>query len=275
MLQYIRDHYTALYLTDASGTPTQHDLVDANGVSLLSGATPTFLPPNTFATNQWSVTTGSNPAEININVSVLPAANGNPITSIQYRVGTGAWVTLPDKVTGPYPVTMAATSTAYSISLRAINIVGPGNPSTAKTATSGAPAATAPAIFGPAQWALTTGTEPATLILNVLSLPADGGSAITALQYRVGSGIWVALTGTETGPRSITMPTTSTAYSITLRAVNAVSPGNPSAAKTATSGASVPLALDPTEGGYTMSSLGSFPETNPTPAAGGYTLETV
>lgn len=237
MLKYIRDNIAAVYLTDANGIPTEYDILDANGVSLLSGATPTFLPPNTFATNQWSVATGTSPAQININVSVLPAANGNPITSIQYRVGTGAWVTLPAATTGTYPVIMPAASTAYGISLRAINIVGPGNPSTAKTATSGAPAATAPAAFGPAQWALTTGTEPATLDLNVLSLPADGGSAITALQYRVGSGTWVALSGVETGPRTITMPATSTAYSISIRAVNAVNPSNPSAVKTATSAA--------------------------------------
>lgn len=241
MRDYIAANIGAAYLTDANGIPTPIDIFDWNGTSLLTGAT--ILVPNTFATNQWSVTTGTNPAEININVSVLPAANGSPITAIQYRVGTGAWATLPDKVTGTYPVTMAATSTAYSISLRAINIVGPGNPSTPKTATSGAPAATAPAIFGPAQWALTTGTEPASLSLNVLSLPADGGSAITAIQYRVGSGAWTALTGTETGPRSITMPAASTAYSITLRAVNAVNPGNPSAAKTATSAA--PAAVAP------------------------------
>lgn len=235
MLEYIRNKYTALYLTDAAGNPTPCDLLDGQGVSLLTGSTPVFLPPNTFATNQWSVSTGSNPAQININVSVLPAANGNPITKIQYRVGTGAWQDLPDAVIGTYPITMPANSTAYSISLQAINVVGPSGPSAAKTATSGAAATTAPAMFAPAQWTLTTGTEPASLILNVVALPADGGSAIASLEYRVGSGEWVALSGTDTGPRTITMPAAGTAYSVVLRAVNAVGAGAPSAAKTATS----------------------------------------
>lgn len=237
MLQYIRAHYTALYLTDANGNPTQHDLLDPNGVSLLTGAAPTFLPPNTFAANQWSLAAGSEPAQIVINISVLPANNGSPITAIQYRVGNAPWVTLPDAVTDAYPVTMAATSTAYDISLRAVNIVGPSAQSTAKTVTSGAPAATAPAAFGPAQWSLATGTEPASLTLNILSLPADGGSAITAIEYRIGSGEWVALTDAETGPRSITMPQGSTSYSVTIRAVNAVNAGPAATAKTATSAA--------------------------------------
>lgn len=237
MLQYIRDHFTALYLTDADGNPTQHDLLDAEGVSLLTGSTPAFQVPNTFATNQWSVATGSNHAQINITISVLPANNGSPITAIQYRVGTGAWVTLPGATTGTYPVTMPATSTAYNISLRALNIVGPSAQSAAKTATSGAPAATAPAALGPTQWTLATGTEPASLNFNVLSLPADGGSPITVLEYRVGAGEWVALEGAGTGPRSITMPQASTAYTVTIRAVNSVGAGSPSAGKTATSAA--------------------------------------
>lgn len=237
MLQYIRDKITAVYLTDATGLPTQVDMLDADGVSLLTGSAPVFQVPNTFATNQWSVATGTNPAEINITISVLPANNGSPITAIQYRVGTGPWVTLPEASTGTYPVTMPATSTAYSISLRAINIVGPSAQSAAKTATSGAPAATAPAAFGPALWTLATGTEPASLTLNILSLPNNGGSAITGIEYRIGSGEWVAFADAETGPRSILMEQGSTAYSVTIRAVNAVNPGPASAAKTATSSA--------------------------------------
>lgn len=237
MLQYIRDHYTALYLTDANGNATQHDLLDADAVSLLTGAAVTFLPPNTFATNQWSLSTGTNPAEIVIQVSVLPAANGNPITAIQYRVGTGAWVNLSGTSTGPYTVAMAAAGAAYDISLRAVNAVGPAAQSAAKTVTSGAAAATAPATFGPSQWSLVTGTDPASLTLNVLSLPADGGSAITAIEYRVGNGSWVAFADANTGPRTIVMDLASTTYSITIRAVNAIGAGSASAAKSATSAA--------------------------------------
>ncbi|MFC3628189.1 hypothetical protein ACFOM8_01880 [Paracoccus angustae] len=235
MLQYIRDNFTAVYLTDANGVPTQTDMLDANGVSLLSGTS--ISKPNTFAVNQWSVTTGPGPREITITVSVLPAANGSPITAIQYRVGTGAWVNLDGTGTGSRTVTMAAPSTEYSISLRAVNVVGPGDPSTAKAATSGAPAATAPAQFGAGQWSVSTGTGPAEIALNIISLPATGGRSITAIEYRIGSGEWVALDSADTGPRAITMPAASTAYSITLRAVNAVGQGPASAAKTATSAA--------------------------------------
>lgn len=98
--------------------------------------------------------------------------------------------------------------------------------------------ATVPAQFSPDDWLVTTGLAASQIVLNVSALPADGGSAITALQYRVDGGVWTALAGTGTGARTLTMAAAGTSYDIEVRAVNAVDAGPASASKSATSGES-------------------------------------
>lgn len=238
MKGYIASKITAVYVTDAEGVPTQADILDWQGLSLVSGQT--ITPPNAFATNQWSLATGSSPREITINVSVLPANNGAEITGIEYSIDGGAWVALTGVGTGPRTITAAAAGTSYEIRLRSRNLAGASDPSAAKTVTSGAPAATAPAAFAAGDWTVMTGTGPAEIVLDVTALPSTGGSALTALEYRVGAGAWTALTGTGTGARTLTMAAPGTSYSINIRAVNAIGSGPASTAKSATSGAAVP-----------------------------------
>lgn len=96
----------------------------------------------------------------------------------------------------------------------------------------GAPSATAPAAFTAGQWTATAGN--AQVVLNITALPSNGGSAITALQYRIGTGSAVNLTGTGTGERTITGLTNGTAVDIQVRAVNAIGAGAWSDIKTRT-----------------------------------------
>ena len=91
-----------------------------------------------------------------------------------------------------------------------------------------APAA-APAQFAPAQWSVEPGTSAGQIVLTIIALPDDGGSPITALQYNVGAG-WVALSGTGTGARTITL-TPGQEYLVTVRAVNSVGAGDAAAAR--------------------------------------------
>lgn len=88
------------------------------------------------------------------------------------------------------------------------------------TYTGGSPSATAPAAFTAGQWTATAGNGQ--VVLNITALPSDGGSAITALQYRIGAGSAVNLTGTGTGERTITGLTNGVAVDIQIRAVNAI-----------------------------------------------------
>ncbi|RWR25293.1 fibronectin type III domain-containing protein [Sinirhodobacter populi] len=98
--------------------------------------------------------------------------------------------------------------------------------------------ATAPAQFATGGWSVVTGAAANEITLTVTTLPSNGGSPITALQYTVdGGNTWTALSGTGTGSRTLTMPAPAASYTFALRAVNAVGPGPASAAKSATSGA--------------------------------------
>lgn len=147
MKGYISENIVAVYVTDADGVPTEANIRDWQGVSLLNGDTPS--PPNAFDTNQWSLATGSSPREITINVSVLPANNGAAITGIDYSIDDGAWVALAGAGTGPRTITAAAAGTSYSIRLRAVNAVGAGAASTAKSVTSGAALSSLTATLSP------------------------------------------------------------------------------------------------------------------------------
>nr|WP_111300374.1 fibronectin type III domain-containing protein [Paracoccus saliphilus] len=108
-------------------------------------------------------------------------------------------------------------------------------------------APTAPAQFAANQWSVSTGLDANQIVLNISELPSNGGSPITALQYNIGGG-WIALTGTGTGARTLTMASAGTSYTFTLRAVNAVNPGTASGTKTATSGAANAVMASPQGG---------------------------
>jgi hypothetical protein len=89
--------------------------------------------------------------------------------------------------------------------------------------TGGAPSDTAPAAFEAGDWTATAGVEQ--IVLNITALPDDGGSAITALEYRLDGGSAVALTGTGTGERTITGLTGDVEVDVEIRAVNAIGSG--------------------------------------------------
>jgi len=98
-----------------------------------------------------------------------------------------------------------------------------------------APAATAPAAMTVGQWSAEPTATPGEIGINIDTLPSDGGSAITALEYRVGTGAAVALAGTGTGLRVVTAGfTAGVAAAIQVRAVNAVGAADWSDVKTRT-----------------------------------------
>jgi len=86
-----------------------------------------------------------------------------------------------------------------------------------------APSATVPDAFTSGDWTATAGVE--SIVLNITALPSDGGSAITALQYRLDGGSPVTLSGTGTGERTISSLTGGVEYDVEIRAVNAVGNG--------------------------------------------------
>lgn len=94
--------------------------------------------------------------------------------------------------------------------------------------------ATAPAQFGAGEWSVANVETVDVALLTITTLPSNGGSEITDLEYQVDGGSWVSLGDVVTGPYSITGLTYNTAQTIAIRAVNAVGNGDASATKSVT-----------------------------------------
>ncbi len=100
---------------------------------------------------------------------------------------------------------------------------------------SGVSGSSAPSAFTAGQWTLadSPSVDGDKLTLNITALPSDGGSAITALQFKVDPGTWQTMSGTGTGARTITVLAEALA-AVQVRAVNAIGNGAASDTKAAT-----------------------------------------
>lgn len=126
----------------------------------------------------------------------------------------------------------------------------------------GAPAGTAPpSAFAAPDW------EIEMALIRINSLPANGGSPITALQYRVNAGTPVALSGVTTGDYDI--PSLASGAEVQIRAVNAAGVGDWSDTKTfvATAPAitGVPTISGTTTEGQTLTATAASVTGTPTP----------
>jgi len=110
----------------------------ASAASNTVAVTPAATAPDAFLTNGWALADqpSTDGDTLTLTISALPVDNGGAaITSIEYRIGTGAAVTLASgAATGARDITVLADTEA-SITVRAVNSVGAGPWSDAKTAT--------------------------------------------------------------------------------------------------------------------------------------------
>lgn len=142
------------------------------------------------------------------------------------------WVAISGTMSGATQVTARLTSLTNTDDFLALRVVsGETTPylvaaSVLADFAGGAPAATEPAAFTAGMWTATATANPGEISFNLTALPSDGGSAITALEYRVGTGSAIAFTGTSTGVRVVTAGLTAgAAADLQVRAVNAVGAG--------------------------------------------------
>ena len=161
---------------------------------------------------------------------------GTPITDYEYRIGTGNWISIGGTGTR-HTVTGLTGNTTYRFQVRAVNAKGessPGSLTNVKTTP------VVPAVPG----AVTLTTTPTTATLGWTAPTDTGGTAIIryAYRYREGSKTWsrwtsagTALTATLTGLKK------GTAYSVEVRAVNAIGE-SPVATATATTKTTAPTA---------------------------------
>lgn len=98
-------------------------------------------------------------------------------------------------------------------------------------------APTAPAQFQDAGWGVVSGSVAGGVDITITTLPNNGGSAITAIQFQVDGGGWASVGGTATGTYSVTgngLLSNGTQHNISIRAVNAVGSGTASNTKAVT-----------------------------------------
>ena len=146
---------------------------------------------------------------------------GTAITSYQYSLDNGAWVTFP-AMTLTQNITGLTAGQTYSVRIRAANAAGGG-------AASNAISATAYTVPGAPTISSISGVDK-TLTVNFTAPGTNGGSAITAYQYSLDSGAWVGFSGL-TSPQTISSLSIQS-YSVRIRAVNVVGGGAASAAMT-------------------------------------------
>ena len=180
---------------------------------------------------------GSTSTDGTLTVSfTAPASDGGAaISNYQYSSDGGAnWTTRsPVSTSSPLIITGLANGTSYSVSLKAVNVVGPGS---ASSPSAGTPytAPGAPTISG------ITSTD-GTLTVSFTAPASNGGSAITAYQYSLNSGAWTSFSNT-TSPKTISSLTVAASYSVRVRAQNAAgdSPASTAVVKTADGPPSAP-----------------------------------
>lgn len=108
-------------------------------------------------------------------------------------------------------------------------------------------AAIVPAQFGGAQWSVANTGDGGTVAVTVSGLPDDGGASITAIQFSIDGGPWLASGLTGTGAFEVSGLTDGVAIDVAIRAVNSVGAGTASATKSVTP--------SETSGGATITSV--------------------
>jgi predicted RNA-binding protein with TRAM domain len=207
--------------------------VNGNGAgdpSASVSGTPATTPGQPTIT---SVTRGNR----TLTVGVADASDGgSPITTWQYSTDGGStWATatanagqLAITTISSNGTTLIANGSTYPIAVRALNAAGA---SIASLVTTVGPSTvpSAPAV------SLTSSDQS---ITAAFTLPSDGGSPITAVEYRLNGGAWFDA-GTLSSPFTILGLTNGTPYSVEVRADNAMGVGAASTPASATP-ASVP-----------------------------------
>lgn len=193
---------------------------------------PDPVAPGAPAPSQWTLESAGTGTALSVSVLSMPASGGAPFLRLDYSLDGAPWQPLGGAAPGTYQIDGLIRGQSYTVSLRAVNTVGPGPAGDAKT---GVPAfaPSVPDAFAPAGWSLTDPGSGDALSVRVAALPADGGAPVERIDYRLDGGAWAPLGGAGTGDYAIAGLTEGQSYAVTLRAVNAVGPGPESDTKTA------------------------------------------
>jgi len=158
-------------------------------------------------------TTGNAQASVSF---TAPSNGGSPITG--YKVTSSPATTTQTGTTSPILFTGLTNGTSYTFGVIATNAIGD---SPASAPSNAVTPVTTPAA--PTSLSATAGDGEASISFTAGN---DGGSEITNYEYSTDGSSWTALSPTDvTSPVTITGLTNGVAYTIYLRAVNAVGSG--------------------------------------------------
>lgn len=166
------------------------------------------------------------------------SASATPPSATDLKAGTSAVDSGSQTVTGTgtQNVSGSGLTASNNYYIHYLHSVG-GTDSAIVTSTqfTTAAAATAPSAFVASDWDLIAAASSGGTVLqiDIQTLPNDGGSAITDIEYRLDGGTATSLSTTTTGLYNITV-TADTETDVEIRAVNSVGNGAWSDLKTAT-----------------------------------------
>jgi len=189
--------------------------------------------PGAFALSDWSLTDSGAGEALELNVLSLPDNGGSTILDLEVSIDGGSFVSLGGAQPGIYTLSGLTNDTEVTVTLRAVNMFGTGNAGTGQSATPTL-GATAPAQFAQSDWSVVDAASGGTLSVTLSTLPDDGGSALTAVEYSVDGGAFSDLGLTVAGDAEISGLSNGVSVDLVLRAVNAIGAGLASAAKSVT-----------------------------------------
>lgn len=201
-------------------------------MQILGGVDPGVSVPQNAPTSLSAI-----PVNTSVAISFTAPTNdgGSPITNYEYSFDNSSWTALsPADATSPVTVSGLTQNTAYTVYLRAVNIVGVGPGSTGVSfTTEGVPTGTATITSVP------VGTTTATVNFTV----AAGGGAITGYDLYIAN-LTNAWNNTTASPISVTGLSPNTTYTFYVRAKNAYGVGPQSAGFNATTNKVAPSSVE-------------------------------
>jgi large repetitive protein len=185
--------------------------INSIGLGVASDAVPvTPVPGVPFAPTISTIVGGNNSATINV---VAGDTNGSAITNYRYSVD-GVWTTLSPAVPSPKTILVPGLTNgqSYTITLKALNVVGEGSESLPKSVVPAGPP------FAPTITSITRGN--ASAIIN-FDPSYNNGSAIVNYKYSTAVGKWITLKIPPTNNQIlVTGLTNATTYSMQIAAIS-------------------------------------------------------